>query len=90
MLTTILKSDRFDLKGHVPQCIVLRTQDEKPLDDAHRFMTHLQGISDTGEEFTVTGNYDQTLLEALEDFDRRVSFLAKWKEIQESEVNDNN
>lgn len=83
MLTTILMSKRFDLSGHVPQRIVLRTQDEKPLDDAHRFMTHLQGILDTGEEFTVSGNYDQTLSQATEDFNRRVSFLMKCKEIQE-------
>lgn len=90
MLTTILKSERFDLDNHVPQHIVMRTQDEKPLDDPRRFMTHLLGISDTGEEFTVAGNYDQTLLDALEDFTLRVKFLAKWKEIQEREVNDNN
>ena len=89
MLTTILISERFDLKNHAPQCIVIRTQDNKPLTDPNRFMTHLQVISDDGEEFTVSGNYDLTLSEALEDFNQRVSFLMKWKEIQESEVNDN-
>ena len=90
MLTTILKSEQFDLDNHVPQSIAIRTEDNKPLEDPNRFMTHLVGISDDGIEFSVSGHYDQTLAEALEDFDRRVSYLHKIKEIQEREVADNN
>ncbi len=73
MLNTILSSD---WKGH--NAIVIRAQNDKPLNEPRRFMTHHEQRnpnrpSDT--TFYTSGHYDLTLSEALADFESR---CAEW------------
>ena len=74
MLTIILKSEGVRGDGGAMR-IVIATQDEKPLENPNRFMTHLQILEDNARPFCVLGHYDMTLKDALKDFERRFSCL---------------
>ena len=55
--------------------IVLRTQDEKEITDANRFMTHMEIDNHTGNPYMASGHYDLTLTEAHANFLHRHTAL---------------
>lgn len=67
MLTTILASPSKNEGGNVSIRIVMREQDEKELNNLHRFMTQIDVHISTGQ-FHVAGHYDMTAEEAYKDF----------------------
>ena len=74
MLTTILAGEWHDY-GDSRVRIVLRTQTEKEITNANRFMTHMEVDEKQGTTTMIAGHYDMLCGEAHTDFLHRHTAL---------------